>query len=191
SSISWFMRVLNESIARKANLEDECKGRFWEGRFKSQALLDEAALAACLAYVDLNPVRAKAADLPEESDYTSIKSRINAAQDKKQPKSLMRFAGKPRKHMPKGLPFELKTYLNLVDWTGRTIREGKPGKIPEDALPILERLNICSGNWLTLTTSFTCSFKNTAGKEQAITAYTNQMKRKRRSSIANSLALFA
>ena len=190
SSISWFMRVLNESIARKANLEDECKGRFWEGRFKSQALLDEAALAACLAYVDLNPVRAKAADLPEQSDYTSIKSRINASHNNKQPKSLMRFAGKTRKHMPKGLPFELKTYLQLVDWTGRSIRKDKPGKIPEEALPILERLNICTENWLTLTTSFTRSFKNTAGKEQAITAYTNHMKRKRRSSIANSLALF-
>ncbi len=191
SSISWFMRVLNEGIARKANQEDECKGRFWEGRFKSQALLDEAALAACLAYVDLNPVRAKAADLPEQSDYTSIKSRINASHNNKQPKSLMRFAGKTRKHMPKGLPFELKTYLQLVDWTGRSIREDKPGTIPEEALPILERLNICTDNWLTLTTSFTRSFKNTAGKEQAITAYANHMKRKRRSSISTSRALFA
>jgi REP element-mobilizing transposase RayT len=190
SSISWFMRVLNEGIARKANLEDECKGRFWEGRFKSQALLDDAALAACLAYVDLNPVRAKAADLPEESDYTSIKARIQLAQNKKQPKSLMRFAGKPREHMPKGIPFELKTYLQLVDWTGRSIREDKPGKIPEEALPILERLNICTENWLTLTTSFTRSFKNTAGKEQAITEYAKHMKRKRRSSITNCQALF-
>ncbi len=174
-SISWFMRLLNEKIAREANKEDKCTGRFWEGRFKSQALLDEKALAACMAYVDLNPVRANMARTPEQSDFTSIKKRIEAAGAAKE---LMPFAGNPRKEMPEGIPFRLEDYLQLVDWTGRFIREDKRGAIANHLPPILERLNIEPEQWLNSCTHFEKQFKTFVGNESRIKTVLNKLNKK-------------
>jgi hypothetical protein len=75
-SLSWFMRYVNEPIARRANEEDGCKGRFWEGRFKSYALLDETAVLAAMTYVDLNPWRANMVEEPEHAPHTSVGQRV-------------------------------------------------------------------------------------------------------------------
>ncbi len=174
--ISWFMRALNEPIARQANAEDNCTGRFWESRFSSQALLDEKALAACMAYVDLNPVRAKLAATPEASAHTSIQARIAAlSSNGGQPKTLMPFVGNPRQPMPRGLPFKLQDYIELVDWSGRIIREGKRGAIPADLPPILQRLNIEPKHWLFLVTRFESRFKTLVGCAEKLRSAARQL----------------
>jgi len=73
SNISRFMGHLNQSIARRAKKEDKCKGRFWESRFKLQAILDFRALLRTLCYVDLNPVRARIAKRPDSSLFISVR----------------------------------------------------------------------------------------------------------------------
>ncbi|MGL4517838.1 MAG: transposase [Shewanella sp.] len=145
-SISWLVRLLNENLDRQANKEDSCKGHFWEGRFKSQALLTESALLACMAYVDLNPIRAALTDRPEQSDYTSIKQRLDNDPDTHiLPPLLLPFA---RQGQPDGLPYAFADYLMLVDWTGRAIRADKRGHIPTSLAPILVRLGLDGDCWL-------------------------------------------
>jgi REP element-mobilizing transposase RayT len=182
--ISWFMRLLNESIARQANQEDNCTGRFWEGRFKSQALLDEAALAACMAYVDLNPIRAKMAKTPESSDHTSVQQRVTEAKKAKQPKKLLPFIGNPRKNMPKGLPFELQDYLQLIELTGRCIREDKAGYIEAKQPALLMRLNISPENWLTLSKGFRKLFHGAIGHSDVLADYCQHQGLKRRQNLS-------
>lgn len=134
SNLSWFMRCLNEPIARMANAEDHCTGRFWEGRFKSQALLDARAVLACMAYVDLNPIRAAIATTPEQSDYTSIQERIRDPNDT----TLRPFS----EQQEDGVSFSLKEYLELVDWAGRELKRRKRGHTPAHSPRILARLQM-------------------------------------------------
>ncbi|NMH63820.1 transposase [Shewanella salipaludis] len=178
--ISWFMRCLNEPIARQANQEDNCSGRFWEGRFKSQALLDEAAVLTCMAYVDLNPIRAKMAATPEQSNHTSIQLRIQAALKGEQPPNLLPFIGNERDNQPNGIVFSLQDYLELIDDTGRIIRDDKRGAIGENSAKLLTRLNIEQESWLKITTEFGKLFHGPVGTLQELSSYCEHLEKRRR-----------
>lgn len=167
--ISWFMRLLNEFIAREANKEDDCTGRFWEGRFKSQALLDEAALAACMAYVDLNPIRAGMAKKPVSSDFTSIKKRIQAAQKHTQPTALYPFIGNASQEIrnntnrtifsaTKGLPFHLDDYIALVTHTSRQLSSKKDKSNIDEVIPIIQGTGLNNIDWLGMVTGIESRF---------------------------------
>ena len=176
ASLSWFMKCLNEPIARQANQEDNCTGHFWESRFKSQALLSEEALLSCMAYVDLNPVRADMAATPEVSDHTSIKERIkpvfdieSAIESQKELlalrhfhltlKPLVQFEGNVRDEEQNGILFSLTDYLELVDMTGRILRDDKRGAISAHLPPILERLGVNQEEWLDSATQFEANYR--------------------------------
>jgi putative transposase len=165
ADISWFMRCINEKLARVANLEDSCKGRFWEGRFKSQALLDESALLRCMAYVDLNPIRAKIATAPESSHYTSIKSRIDGTDKHLLPLDC-RESG-----VRSPIPVGQIEYLQLVDWTGRALMLNKRGAIPQSFPPILQRLGWEPDQWSRELQQFGHWYYRAVGASQALSRY--------------------
>jgi len=191
SDISWFMRCINEPLARLANQEDGCTGRFWEGRFKSQALLDEGALLTCMAYVDLNPIRAGIHQTLEDSDFTSIQERIQAEQQNrknkaKQQEDLDKYANQPSQLLPFDghpdeddtqitLPMNFTDYLTLVEWTGQAIRDDKKGAIPAHITPILQRLAIDEKEWLMSVKHFHSRFYRMIGKLSCLQQACRQM----------------
>ena len=177
TDISWFMRTINETIARWANQEDECTGRFWEGRFKSQALLDEKALLACMAYVDLNPFRANMASSLESSEYTSIQRRL--AQDKSMldgpgtennmidsssfKQDLLSFSKQKSddtESKKQYLPFSFSDYRSLLEWTAAKIRNSTVATTK----PNLLRKNAFDDKvWLYSAQNFESQFKSLVG----------------------------
>jgi len=170
--MGWLMKALKEPLARMANKEDDCKGTFWEGRYKSIAILDEEALLATCAYIDLNPVAAGIATTPESSQHTSIRQRVRHARRKRKLKALkaaargsvagsqaagdlelshwlcpvedLRAKGLNREGMLAG--FSLGSYLLLVDYTGRLCRAGK-ARMSQELAGIFERLGTSAEFW--------------------------------------------
>lgn len=172
--ISWFMRVVNEHIARKANSEDDCSGRFWEGRFKSQALLDERAVLACMSYVDLNPIRAGLASTLKGSAYTSIKQRLDEAAGTADPDvpAVVLASMRSEKRAGRGSVLDVRwdDYVELLEWTGRA-RGAKPGGRIRSAPPeVLGTLGFDADGWLAEMDGSTLSHASTLGSAERMAA---------------------
>jgi hypothetical protein len=144
-NLSWLMKCLAEPIARRANAEDACKGRFWEGRYKAQRLCDDRALLAAMVYVDLNPIRAGLATDLARSDHTSAQRRLQAAADDADSliAPLRPVAGVPCAF----LPVRLDEYVAMTEWTGKQVRADKRGAIPADAPSVLLRIDTDPTRW--------------------------------------------
>lgn len=171
--ISWFMRCLKEPLARISNNEDGCKGRFWEGRFHSQALLDSRAVVACMTYVDLNPVRAKTCVLPENDPHTSFHYRARSLRElttsgEAHADAMVALQNDFQQENESTLPIDLKDYLELVDKTARQFRANKKGRLSESVEPILIRLGINAQSWSNLESNFKDKFHVLVGGKQAI-----------------------
>lgn len=159
--VSWMMRAVNEFIARRANREDEVRGRFWEGRFKSQALVDENGLLACMAYVDLNPVRAGMAESLDGSDFSSIQERLLDLSMKRAsrrkgtaPSSLAPLADQDSSgDSVRKIPMAFAEYVELLEWTGQALLAGEA----QESVPVPSLLGdygICPDGWLEVVGEF-------------------------------------
>ncbi|SIO28058.1 hypothetical protein SAMN05444166_3448 [Singulisphaera sp. GP187] len=166
--LGWFMKCLKEPLARLANREDGCTGAFWEGRFRSIAVLDDEALLAVAAYIDLNPVAAGLAETPEHSEHTSLRERLDHARsqdasatlsddlstrtdDPGQEEGLWLAPLNDRRESEPGRVglvsgFTLSCYLRLVDAASRLSRDGK-ASLPAEATSIFVRIGLDSSCW--------------------------------------------
>ena len=145
--------------------------------------MDEDALLTCMAYVDLSPIRAKMAASVESSEYTSVYERllpckkVGVAQQQEKPsdlyhqKPLFGFIGDENKNDTQGIPFSLLDYIELVDWSGRIIREDKRGAISSQRPRLLSTLGLENDIWLSLASSFGKDYHGAVGSLEALAAY--------------------
>lgn len=205
-NVSWFMKSLNEPLANIANAEDDCRGHFWEGRFGCTVLLDDPAVLAAMAYVDLNPIKAALADSMIDSDFTSIQQRL---QDLYQPtipevetpdkvdSDTIAVDTSPITAVfstaPPGGPTQkpgttLQGYIALVEAAAGALSVNKPNIYPK-AQQSLERFALPLPQWCQAVADFDRLFRRIAGAAPAVKEFVEKIGRQRRIDVAGARLL--
>jgi hypothetical protein len=169
-NLSWLMKCLVEPIARRANAEDGCKGRFWEGRFKAQRLCGDRAVLAAMVYVDLNPVRAGTASRLEASHHTSVAVRLQSSPD-----ALAAPLAPVVGALAMCLPIRTGDYLELVAWTGRQVHPGKRGRLRQDVPEILKHWEASPARWHTRVLAIGTGYWRVVGEVQDLKAWAERI----------------
>ena len=186
-NLSWLMKCLAEPIARKANHEDSCKGRFWEGRFKSQLLCGDKALLAAMAYVDLNPIRAGMTKRLDHSRHTSVHERLKSLEQK--PAELQQALQPIAGTLISFVPIQLAGYLELLHWTARQVRPDKSGIIPGNAPNILKQFENKSERWTTRVRAIGSGYWRVVGEAQDLIDLSERLNQRWLKGIGIALAL--
>ena len=154
----------------------------------SKPILDEAGLIACMAYIDLNPVRANMTDSIENSKYTSIFKRIKQKRNYGLCPMSDELSEKSKDIGKSFVPCNKDDYIELVRETGKIIREDKKGYIKESA--ILDKLKINKSLWAVLVKSFNSLFKSYAGRVSSLNSLISNNISKRRVDVKNAACFF-
>jgi hypothetical protein len=196
SSVSWFMGILCENIARRANREDDCKGRFFETRFGCRECTDLNAILLCGVYVDLNAYRAGEVDNPVGSRYTSVYQRLQAqglrknaagrpdgwlgeftlAPERKADEPLADASRTGRRASDLGiLPVSLDDYVRLLRWTAQQLRSGQRATIPADLATVLDHFEVQQDQWLDTVEQYESAFGHAVGRAASLADVAERM----------------
>lgn len=171
SDLSWFMRLLNECIARRANSEDGCKGKFWKGRYKSQALLDDAALIACMSYIDMLPECSRQESMGDTQGVSSLSYHTCGIKKPERSEPLkLQLAPFKRNNESFSLPCTYHEYKNLIIWTKQALITKRKWYVPGQCRTFLNNIGINANIWLDFVSHYHRFFN------QAVGSYGNMRK---------------
>jgi hypothetical protein len=212
SSVSWFMGILSENIARRANQEDQAKGRFWESRYRVRECTDQKGILLCGIYVDLNTIKAGEAQSPETARYTSVFQRLLAQPQRKnasdradgwlgeltrqaesqQDEQLACTSRTGRRACDLGLlPISLGDYVQLLRMTIQLWQSGERRVVPRDLEAMLERLEIHADAWWETLENYEKTFCHAVGSPSSLAGVAQRMEAKHLKGTAACRRVFA